>query len=81
MTIITKSRLKKAAEKAGISIGSGEGKPYATLKQLEAFAVEFQLLCAAKCLAIAEKHQQVEGSRASAMKAGALECHAALSAK
>lgn len=78
MKKVTATRLKKIADKAGISIGGHDGSPYPTVGQLAAFAAEVQGLCAAECLKIAQKHQQVEGSRASAMKAGALECHQAL---
>lgn len=78
MKTITPSKLQKFADKAGISIGGHDGSPYPTLDQLAAFAAEVQGACAAKCLKIAEKHQQLDGSRASAMKAGALECHQAL---
>lgn len=75
---ISQSKLKKIADKAGISIGGHDGSPYPTLGQLQAFAAEVQGACAAKCLQIAEKHGQAEGSRASAKKAGALECHQVL---
>jgi hypothetical protein len=78
MKKITPSKLKKFADKAGISIGGHDGGAFPTLEQLAAFAAEVQGACAAKCLAIAEKHQQADGSRAAAKKAGALECHAAL---
>ncbi|MFK4706154.1 hypothetical protein ABIC83_002993 [Roseateles asaccharophilus] len=74
------AKLKKLADKTGISIGGHDGSPYPTLDQLAAFAAEIQTGCAAKCLKIAEKHQQVDGSRAAAKKAGALECHQALTA-
>lgn len=80
MKKIAATKLKKFADKAGISIGGHEGGPYPTLDQLAAFAEEVQGACAARCLKIAEKHQRVAGSRASAMKAGALECHQALAA-
>lgn len=78
MKKITTTKLTKFADKAGISIGGHDSSPYPTLEQLAAFAAEVQGDCAAKCLKIAKKHQQVDGSRASAMKAGALECHQAL---
>lgn len=78
MKKIAPSKLQKFAVKAGISIGCNEGSPYPTLEQLAAFAAEVQGACAVKCLKIAEKHQQLDGSRASAMKSGALECHQAL---
>lgn len=78
MKKIAPTKLKKFADKAGISIGGHDGSAYATLEQLAAFAAEVQSECAAKCLKIAQKHQQVDGSRAAAMKAGALECHQAL---
>lgn len=80
MKKLSASKLTKMADKAGISIGGTDGSPYPTLDQLAAFAASVQSECAKKCLKIAESHQKVEGSRASAMKAGALECHAALSA-
>lgn len=76
---ISASKLTKIADKAGISVGSHEGSPYPTLDQLAIVVKEVQAICAAKCQAIAQKHQQVESSRASAMKAGALECHEVLS--
>ena len=78
MKKISPSKLKKFADAAGISIGATEGSPYPTLEQLSMFAADVQGLCASKCLKIAEKHQELEGSRAAAMKAGALECHQAL---
>lgn len=78
MKIIAPSKLQRFADKAGISIGANEGGPYPTLAQLAAFAAEVQAACAAKCLKVAEKHLQLDGSRASAMKAGALECHKTL---
>lgn len=78
MKKIAPSKLEKFADRAGISIGANESGPYPTLAQLAEFAAEVQGACAAKCLKVAEKHQQLDGSRASAMKAGALECHQAL---
>lgn len=75
---ITPARITKLADKAGISIGAHDGSPYPTIEQLQAFAAEVTALCAAKCQAIAEKHAQAEGSRASGMKAGALDCQKAL---
>lgn len=78
MRIVSSAKLKKFADKAGISVSGHDGGAYPTLEQLAVFAQEVQALCAAKCLAVAQKHQQVLSSRASAMKAGALECHEAL---
>lgn len=78
MKKISPSKLKKFAQAHGITIGTTDGSPYPTLEQLAMFAADVQGLCASKCLKIAEKHQELEGSRASAMKAGALECHHAL---
>ena len=78
MKKISPSKLKKFADAAGISIGGSDGSPYPTLEQLSVFAADVQMFCASKCLKIADKHQKLEGGRASAMKAGALECHQAL---
>jgi hypothetical protein len=80
MKKITPSKLQKFADKAGISIAATESSPYPTLEQLAAFAAAVQGACADKCLKVAQKHQQLDGNRASAMKAGALECHQVLNA-
>lgn len=80
MTKLTLTKLKKFADKAKISISDDVGSPPLTMEQLALFAANVQADCAATCLKIAEKHQKIEGSRASAMKAGALECHAAMKA-
>lgn len=72
------AKLRKLADDAGISIGGHHGSPSPTFEQLSAFAAGVRDLCAEQCFSIAELYQQADGPRASAMKAGALECPNAL---
>ena len=75
-TKLTKAALRKLADKAGLSIG--EGSPYPTLEQLDAFAQAVKANCADTCRAIGMVHHQQSDRYSAGKKAGAFECVEAL---